>query len=73
MEWFKKLLAAAGLVMAVSVVPAGLTGCEDDAGDDFEEAVEDAGDNMEEAGEDAADSMEDAGEKAEDGVHDATH
>lgn len=63
MDWLKKLMAGMTTVAALTVGAAGITvmsGCEDDAGDDIEDAVDDAGDNLEEAGENTEDAIKDA-------------
>lgn len=65
MVW-TRWLGALGLALALGVSGAALTGCEQDAGDHFEDAVEDAGDAAQSAGEGIKQGAEDAQEAVED-------
>ena len=59
-ELMKKMNLRVLLAAAALTLSCGIVGCENDAGDDVQDAVEDAGDAVGDAVEDTGDAIKDA-------------
>lgn len=55
-DWIRLIV----LAMALTSVPVGVVSCNDDAGDDVEDAADDAGDAVDDAADDVEDAVDDA-------------